>query len=220
VRVRVAIAIGLVLIGAGLALTLFKSEEPFVGDNGREVELPAGVVIPPGAQACQPEIGIPRGAGTIRMTVGTAGKPAGPLAVTISQGRRTLGSGATRGGIVDEPVRAHVGAGIGGARHARVCVSNRGPNQVALWGQEVPFGQGARVSARRMPQTRAMRLEWFEPHSATRISRAGVIAHRYGLVKASWVGTWTFWVALAVLVAVSAAGVALVARETLRASEA
>jgi hypothetical protein len=47
-----------------------------------------------------------------------------------------------------------------------------------------------------------------------------VIAHRYGLVKASWVGTWTFWVALAVLVAVSAAGVALVARETLRASEA
>jgi hypothetical protein len=32
-------------------------------------------------------------------------------------------------------------------------------------------------------------------------------------MKADWVGTWTFWVMLAVLVVMSAAGVALAARE-------
>jgi hypothetical protein len=65
-----------------------------------------------------------------------------------------------------------------------------------------------------------MRLEWFEANAATRISRAGVVSHRYGLVKASWVGTWTFWAALAALLAASAGAIVLVARETTRAREA
>jgi hypothetical protein len=219
-RVRAAIAVGLALIGIGLAATLLRTEEPFLADNGREVQLPAFVVIPAGAQACEPETSIPQGAGAVAFSVVSAGQQAGPLAVTVSSAGRTLGSGTTSSGLVNSTVHVRLGSGVGGARSARFCVANRGSRQVAVAGQEVPFGSGAHVSDPRQPQTRAMRLEWFEPNAVTQLSRAGVIARRYGFAKASWVGTWTFWVALVVLLTASAAGIAMVARETSRAAEA
>jgi hypothetical protein len=213
VRIRLAIAAGAVLIGVGLALSLFKSEAPFTGDNGREIQLPAGVAIPAAAAACQPEPQVPPGTGALRLTISSKGKPAGPLEVTVTHGGRTLASGRSRAGLVDGAVRIRIGAGAGNVKNARVCVANRGPRRVAVLGQEVPHGQGAHVTDPKQPQTRAMRIEWFEPTAETRLARAGDVAHRYGLMKADWVGTWTFWVMLAVLVAVSAAGVALAARE-------
>jgi hypothetical protein len=209
----VAIVVGLALIGVGLAVALLPKEQPFVGDNGREVQLPAFVVIPAGARACQPETSIPAGAGTIRLSTSTAGQPVGPLAITVAKGGRTVASGTTPRGFDDGGVRARLGSAVGGLRDAKVCVTNQGPRRVAVAGQEVPFGTSAHVSDPREPQTRAMRIEWFEPNAATRLSRAGVVAKRYALEKPSWVGTWTFWAALVVLIAASAAGITLVVRE-------
>jgi hypothetical protein len=218
-RVRAAIAVGLALIGVALLVTLLHREEPFVGDNGREIELPAFVVIPAGEQACQPEGAIPDGAGTARITVSTDYKPAGPLTVSVVRDGTTLGSGVIAAGIEDQAARVRVGSGVGGARDVQVCVRNNGSRRVSVAGQEVPFGSGAHVTDPRQPQTRAMRIDWFEAGKATRLSRAGVIARRAGYAKASWVGTWTFWAVLALVLAASAAALALVLRETRRAVE-
>jgi hypothetical protein len=214
--VRLAIAVGVVLIGAGLAVTLLTSDEVSTGDNGREIQLPAGVIIPGGARACQPEASIPPGTGTVRLTVSTARLAAGPLEVTVVKGGTVLASARSRGGIKDERVKLRLGGPTAGATNARVCVANLGARTVAVMGQEVRHGEGARVTDPRQPQTRAMRLEWFTPNKTLRLSRVGDVAHRYGLVKASWVGTWTFWAALLVLLGASAGAVALVVREVRR----
>jgi hypothetical protein len=212
----VAIAAGVALIAVGLAVTLLRSEEPYTGENGREIQLPAGVVIPAKARACQPEPSIPSGSGTVEMQVSTAGREAGPIEVSVLQGGRTVATGRSRSGVVDEPVRVRLGAAVGGREDVRLCVTNRGARRLAVLGQEVPFGSGARVSDPDVPQTRAMRLVWFEPDREIVLGRAGEVAHRYGLVKASWVGTWTFWAALVALLLASGGAVALVAREVRR----
>jgi hypothetical protein len=212
----VAIAIGFALIAVGLAVTLLRSEEPYTGENGREIQLPAAVVIPAKARACQPEPSIPSGSGTVGMQVSTAGREAGPIEVSVLQGGRTVGTGRSRGGVVDEPVRVKLGGAVGGLEDVRLCVTNAGTRRVAVLGQEAAFGTGARISDPDAPQTRAMRLVWFEADKQMVLGRAGEVAHRYGLVKASWVGTWTFWAALVALLLVSGGAAALVAREVRR----
>jgi hypothetical protein len=213
VKVRLAIATGVALIVVALAITLLGSEEPSTGDNGREIQLPAGVVIPAGDRACQPEAGVPAGTGIVRLRVSTAGRQGGPLAVTVSKQKRVLASGTSGAGVVDQPVKVPLGAGAADSSGVSVCVENRGTAQVAVLGQEVPRADAARVTDPRQPQSRAMRLEWFEPEAEPRAARTDEVAGRYGLVKAAWIGTWTFWAALALLVAISAAAVVLYVRE-------
>lgn len=150
------------------------------------------------------------------MTVGTAGRPAGPLGVTVSASARLIARGSSSAGFVDRQVTVPLApAATRATSQTSICVSNLGRAQIAVLGERARPGEpSARVSDPRVPQTNAMRVQWFRSAATTRISRVGLVAHRYGLVKASFVGAWTFWVALTVLIAASAAAIGLAARES------
>jgi hypothetical protein len=147
------------------------------------------------------------------MLVSTAGRPAGPLVATVWQGPTVVASGRSSSSFVDQPVEVRLAGHAEGATNVRVCVTNRGRTQVAVLGQPAFGVRPARVSDARQPQDRAMRIQWFQPKTAAPVSRMGDFAKRYGLEKASWVGTWTFWAALIVLVAISTGAVVLTTRE-------
>lgn len=212
-RVRLAIAIGLVLVAGMIAVGLFRSVHPATGDNGREIQLLAGIRMLPGQQACQKPERVPAATGELRVIVSTAGKPAGPLVVSVTVGGRTLAKGTSSGGFVDSPVQIPITRQDAELSGATVCVRNAGTKPVAILGQNAPVRQAAVVSGDPAPPHGSMRLEWFEDKTQTRISSASDIARRYPLAKASFLGRWTMWVMLALLLAASAAGIVLVARE-------
>jgi hypothetical protein len=213
VRVRVGIAIGLLLIATGLLAVLLKQERPYLGDNEHNVELLAGVVIPGRASACQAGETIPPRTGVMRFSVSTAGRRAGPVEVSVQRGGEAVASGRSAAGIVDQPIDVRLEGAEDGVQDARICVRNAGRVQVAVIGESARSRPAARVSVSSFPQDRAMRWEWYEAEPVTRLARVGDVAERYGLVKASFFGSWTFWVGLAVLLAISAAAVRLVVRE-------
>jgi hypothetical protein len=211
--VRVAIALGVLLIAVGLAHALFTHQAPFIAGNGRNIELIRGVAIDPGRRACQAGETVPPGAAALRISVSSAGKAAGPLEVTVTQGGRVRTSGRGAVGVVDSAVEIPLTTLRAGAAPATVCVANVGSRRVAILGQRVPGPPFATVSGERRAQRNAMRLEWFGPGRQTRAGEVGRVADRYGLFKPSFFGAWTFWVALAVLLAISVAAVRLVVRE-------
>jgi hypothetical protein len=58
-----------------------------------------------------------------------------------------------------------------------------------------------------------VRLEWHLPGRDSWLGFAPTLAERAGLVKASFIGSWAMWVALALVLAAGGGGVALVLRE-------
>jgi hypothetical protein len=216
VRVRFAIAIGLVLVAGMLAVGLFKSVLPPTGDNGRDIQLLAGVRVLPGQQACQKHERVPADSGMLHVRASTAGKAAGPLVASVIVRGQTLAKGTSPGGFVDSTVQIPVTPENPELSDATVCVRNAGRKPVALLGQNVVEDQAAVVSGDPSPPHGSMRLEWFESKKQTRLAGAGDVARRYGLAKASFFGSWTMWVMLALLLAASAGGIVLVAREAER----
>jgi hypothetical protein len=213
VRVRLAIAIGLVLVAGMVALGLFRSVHPATGDNGREIQLPAGIGVLPGQQACQGRERVPAGTGLLRVIASTAGKSAGPLSASVRAGGRTVARGTSSAGFSDSGVEIPITRQASEIGAATVCVRNAGTLPVAILGQNAPRDEAAVVSGDPAPPHGSMRLEWFEPETHMHIASASDIARRYPLAKASFFGTWTLWAALALLVAASGAGIVLVARE-------
>jgi hypothetical protein len=212
VRVRFAIAIGLVLVAGMLGVGLFKSVLPPTGDNNRQIQLLSGIRLLPGQQACQQHEPVPGGSGQLHVIASTAGKPAGPLVASVSVGGQTRATGRSASGFVDSTVQIPLTPENGELSGAEVCVRNAGRAPVALLGQNAAGTEAAVVSGKRV--SGSMRLDWYESKKHTRIAGAGDVARRYSFAKASFFGSWTMWVMLGLLLAASAAGIVLVARET------
>ena len=213
-RIRAAVAVGLLLIAAGLVVALADSERPYLGDNGRNIQLSAGVVIPGGERACQAGEIVPGHTGAVRLVVSTAGRQAGPLEVELRRSGQMIASGRSRARIVDEPVTVPMSGVAEAVPGTTFCLQNAGPGQVAILGQAAGSEYlPARVSDKRQPQTNSMRLEWYEGGRVTRAARVGDVAERYGLMKAGFFGDWTFWTGLGILVVISAAAIRWMVRE-------
>jgi len=96
---------------------------------------------------------------------------------------------------------------------ALVCITNRGTRTATFAGNLTSASLGANPLLQRLDDD--ARLDWLsEPR--TWASLVGTVARRAGLVKASWIGTWTLWGAMAALVAIAAASLILVRREVER----
>jgi hypothetical protein len=212
-HVRLAIALGLLLIAAGLAHTLLAREAPYLGDNNRDIQLLRGTRLLPGERACQAGETVPRGTGAVLIATSTAGKPGGPFEVTVASGGRVVGRGQGGDGVVDKSVSVPLGNLRRGVAPATVCVRNAGDRPAAILGQGVAGPPFVRIAGHSRALHNALRFEWYKAGNPMRIAQVGDVARRYGLVKPSFFGTWTFWVALALLVAMSAAAIRLVARE-------
>ncbi len=147
---------------------------------------------------CQSGTLIPADTDRVRILIGTYGRPAPELGVTVSSGGRRITSGVIpQGGPqghVEVPLQ-RVDRTVPGTR---VCVSvkDRGGARTVLYGS-----------------SGVVRLEWVRPGDESWFALAPTVAHRFGFAKANPVGSALLWVAGLVLLGAWGLAGRLVLRE-------
>jgi hypothetical protein len=216
--VAAAATAGLLLV---LVWSLSKSGHHRTGSNG--VPAVAPVTLPGSGELCQGDEYLPPGTGRLRFVPRAEGGEVGPFEV------RLLGKDGAVLRRDEVPARDFDGSGaaaadfdeIGsGVLGATVCIRNAGGEETGVIGEPVPGPPG---SARRVPGPNPapppwirMRLDYASGESETWWSFAGTVAERFGLVKATFFGAWTFWVAFAALLALAVGTIWWAARELRR----
>lgn len=203
------------MLGAVVAVAGFvkvMSHEAYRRTGTNAAPAAVTLTIAPSASVCQGGEFVPAGSGSIAPWVGGVnGAPGAELSALVTEGGRTVASGRLpRGyvrGVTRIPLRAAVPRDY---ENATVCFKNESPAPVNFFGDFVAPGKHGAVA----PGGPAnLRLDWFAPKPQTWWGTVNRIAERFPLVKASFLGPWSFWVALAILLAVSATAVTRVVRE-------
>jgi hypothetical protein len=209
-------AVASLAILLALAAVLTQSSHHRTDTNGFERAI--GAKLPPRAITCQPNEQIPAGTGRVGFYADSLGAHDGPLEVTVS-----TASGAT---LARAPVSARVfdpgartTAAIPAMRHAvegaHVCITNTGRGSPAVYGSPAPSPDGAATAPTGVPQTARwlrLHLDYQQPEESSWWSFAPTVARRFGLVKATFFGTWTLWATVVALLALCLGSVWYTAR--------
>jgi hypothetical protein len=211
-RVRLAIAVGLILVAAAVAAKLSESTQRLSGSNTQVAISGNAVPVAPGGSSCQPE-GIPEDTAELRVFPGAPAGVAGPLDATIADRGRTLARaafGRVRDGI---PATAALSRAIEAERpSARVCFHNRGRTELRLAGDRTPvLGSGANPYGTIFPDE--PRVDFLRAGEESWWDLAGTVAERFGTAKTSFTGPWTLWAVLLLLAATWVATVVLLLRK-------
>jgi hypothetical protein len=194
-RAAAAVAAGAVALLAVLALVLTDSKPRQSGSN-YVAELEPVTQVEGDGRRCQRGVTLPADTSSVRLLLGTYGRPTPAVTVRATDGDRTISAGSLPGGgreghvtVPIDPVGSQVVA-------RRVCVEIEGSGPTVL------YGSGGVV-----------RLEFLRPGSETWLDILPQVARRFGYGKANPFGSALIWVAAVVLLlAWLAAGRAL-ARE-------
>jgi hypothetical protein len=177
--------------------------------------------LQPGQQACQAPIAVPEDGGfdRVKFSLGTYKRP-GPavdVAVLPAGGGTPLRSGRLPTGYPDvdrAPSHTVTVGGVPAGRRISVCLTNRGPNKVAVYGNADLANRTSTARRDGKPLHTDLNLA-FERNDRSLAALAPAIVDRAALFRAAWVGPWTY--ALLLLVVVLAVP-ALLAR-SIRAAE-
>ena len=193
-RVAAAVAAGAVALLAVLALVLTDSKPRQSGSNYVAELEPVAQVEGDGAR-CQRGVVLPADTASVRLLLGTYGRPTPTIVVRASDGGRTLTEGTLRGGGREGHVTVPLDPPVDSQTRARrVCVRVEGSGPTVL------YGSGGTV-----------RLEFVRPGSESWLDILPVVARRFGYGKANPFGSALIWVAgLVLLLAWIAAGRVLV----------
>jgi Predicted membrane protein (DUF2142) len=200
-RVRIALAGGLVLVAGAIGLTLTRAAPRLLGSDSVPVNTRLATTTASGASVCQSGETLPRGTTIIRLSVDSVVGPT--LTVRAFAGRQLLARGwraaGWAAGYVAVPVRpvAREHSGV------RVCITVgrlRGEG-VTVLGSDSPASVAA--TGGRFPLAGRMRIDYFGPGRRAWASRIATIVDRIGLGHV-WGGAWNAILVLASLIAVSA----------------
>jgi hypothetical protein len=217
-RVKVAIGLGLAIVGAGVLITLSLRAPREQGSNAR-VELSGlAVSIPGHAKRCQYGEHVPGGTRVLRMFVTAVRPPDGPLDVTVARtGRpgappRVVASARLPFGLrrqsTSAPLRPAVQHDLS---DAQVCLYNRGRQAVQAAGNLTPIlGSGANPHRDRLPDQ--ARVDYMRGGKESWWSVSAAVADRFGLMQTSFFGAWTMWAVFAALAVLWAATIVLLVR--------
>ena len=214
-RLTILAGVACLAIAGAVAIVLSPSDHRRTSTDPSRL-LNAGGDVPPGGSACQPGETIAPGTGGAVVYVSGLGHAAGPLEVKVTKDGTPVAEGRTARGDYDSrfaipvefPLIEHELEG------ARVCVTNRGSVPVRLFGQGFNVSTGtATFSAGGEPVPIALRFDYLTRERLSWWSFAGEVAARDGALKATFFGSWTMWLALAVLAAICFGSVLYVARE-------
>lgn len=213
-----AAAAAALLVALGLAVPLTRPEPRLLSTNQHPNFGPAAFLAP-GAEACQIDEDLPGEARTVRFAVG-ADAIAGPVSVTYRRAGRVIARGRSQT-FTTGPLAVPLTGVEDDALSVELCVRNEGRVALSLGG--APAG-GARDAAGSLPllenpaevagqaQPGRMRVEYPLDGARSPLSIARRVADRAGLLKASFIGGWTIWLALVLTLAAGAVGVVAVAR--------
>ncbi len=217
-RPPLAVTLGLLalVVAVTLTVTLHREREGYTNQTPNRGP---GALLQPGETVCQRGELVPRDARTFRFYAGTDEHAAGPIELTIAQpGHPTL-RGRTEKPFRTGPVTISLGPHNPPLPSASVCLHNPGRYGISIGGSATgglrrrllqPQAGLAVVGGR--PQTGRMTIEY--PDGARRVSAMlGEVARRAGLVKASIIGPWALWFALALTTLATGWSIVLVLRE-------
>ncbi|HEU4701603.1 MAG TPA: DUF2142 domain-containing protein [Conexibacter sp.] len=192
------LVLGLLALGAGLALALSHEARPRTGTNGVWPQFPLGA-LGPGQRVCQDAELLPAGTGALQFAILPAQRTGPRIAVTLSRGGETIArssllAGARDAGSGSAPVqpRAQDLDGV------RVCLAVDGRGQAGLLGGPTPADAGE-LTADGRPTGASIPITYVEADAASWWSRASSVFDRIGLGRGDWGGGWIAWAAAALL---------------------
>ncbi len=193
-RVRLALAAGLTVTAITLAVVLLRSPLTVAGTNG----VPANFAIAyiNGSRVeCQGSGTLPRGTTAIRVSLSANIGPRVSLkalsgSTVVTEGEREAGWG------VDETVTVPVKRVPRTIHGARICTTiGSTPESIQVNGLQVRTPAGGRAIS--------LRMEYLRPGPSSWLSLASSVARHMGLARAPG-GAWVAYLAIAVMIAVSA----------------
>jgi hypothetical protein len=189
--------------------------------NAFSLDVPNAIpasVLTPGATACQ---------GPVRPLVAFRGveawiAPGAPAAVSMVvrdlRGRRLANAVQTEPELTGPSttvITSRLDGTVGTGTRVDVCLLNRGPSAVTLLGAAATDLSG-RLRVGSVTTNVAVALVFLRAHPRTLLSLVPALFAHAALFKAGWVGTWTFWVLCAGILAafgLAAGAVALAVRD-------
>jgi Predicted membrane protein (DUF2142) len=185
---RTVLVVGPLLVALGVVVVLTIGDRPLLGTN-RVGPASFFAVVPPGGTACTGAAQqVPAGTGEV--VVRTSTSQDGPLGVTIGDAGDGVRTQPYESGDTAIPLASPL------SRPARavVCVRNGGFKPLGLAG--TPAGTRSKVRIDGRSVDALIRLEYRGAERVSWWSRIGDVARRFANGKASWVGSWTLWLAL------------------------
>jgi hypothetical protein len=210
-RVRLAIALGLLVVLGWLAVVLSRTEQRLAWTNTQVNVSGNDVPIKGRKRACQPEA-IPAKTAALRVFVGTRAGRAGPLEGSIRARGREVASGDFGMVFDGQPATAELSRTVRSEiPTARVCFRNRGRATVRLAGDRTPIRFGG-VNPYGTVYDDEPRVDYLRPGEETWWSLAGTVADRFGGAKTTFFGPWTMWAVFALIGTIWLAAIVLMLR--------
>jgi hypothetical protein len=163
--------------------------------------------LQPGQQACQAPIAVPEDGGfdRVKFSLGTYKRPGPAMDVTVlpAAGGASLRNGRLPAGYpdVDRAPSHSVSVGhVAAGRRIQVCLTNRGPNKVAVYGNADPANRTSTATRDGKPLHTDLNFA-FERKERSLAALAPAMVDRAALFRAEWVGPWTYVLLLLVVVA-------------------
>ena len=178
--------------------------------------LAVAVRMPPGTEACQLPVDVSTDFSAVRFRVSTQGGPPGPLITSVRDVRdgRALGTAKIAGSYRDGGfVNARVGTVREGARVA-VCVLNAGRRALGLYGGGAIAARSSVATLNGRERPADLSFEFERRREVSALSLVPVVLRRMALFRPGFVGAWTYWLLLALLLAGAPALLALALRSS------
>jgi hypothetical protein len=169
---------------------------------------PPVATLSPGQTACQGPIDAIAPIGSLYVWVNPDLGPTPRASITVRDYATgtALATGSVPGGYIAATAPQSVlNRPVPQGKTISVCLRDTGRRPVKLIG-DVPNTRSGKLTAAGHPEKEVLALLFDRPRSVTLWSQIPTVFSRAALFRASWVGSWTFWV-LAVLLAGTFGGV-------------
>jgi hypothetical protein len=195
-----AAAVGAILIAAAISAFSLSSHPVIAGTNAVEPVQPTAWESDR-SQQCRTLSRVPPGADRVRILVTLITGGARDLQVSIVDAAGSIRASGVHGVKLGENV-VKLSPRTRAAHPASLCLSNPGPGQIVVAGEDKRIGGGKDSEKKGVASVIFLR-----PGSSSWIARTGTIADRYANAQTGATGRWSLWVAA--LVAAAAALLAL-----------
>lgn len=168
-----------------------------------------------GSTLCQGPIEVPTDFSGLRLTVAAAVVSSPPARVEVldaNSGER-LARGKLRGGYPSDTTEAPVELGpVPAGKRIRVCLHGSGRGGLLVFGNASAAVRGSGVTLNGRPRERDIDIVFLREDSASVLSLVGEMVPRAALFHGGWVGSWTIWALMALLLTAFPALLALALR--------
>lgn len=191
-----------VMVAAAAALTVAAAERKTalaftLGVPDSEI----AVVLKPGRTACQGPIDTSAPFTAVQARLGTLSRPGPAVDVVVNDFTtgRSLTGGHLAPGYGDHSVRRVQTGAVAEGRRIDVCVRNAGNHRVAIYGGAWAADQSSELRHGKETLKDDMSLVFLREKRVSLLSLVPTIFARAALWHPGWVGAWTFWALVALL---------------------